>query len=123
MLWHRTFSIVVLLRQPWQMTSPAAVVWRAATALANSALRSKLPPTHSPLGQSNRNRDFAWARLTVYFISPVLIWRCESRCARSTVKDFNSRNFSARLTESLMRWLSWRRYSARGLIFRCFIIY
>src|SRR6266550_8261025 len=106
MLWQWVRSIVVLLSQPWQDSSPMTVACRAATALASASLKSKSPPTHSSLGQSRRNTDLAWMGLTVYLIWLFRRMRSELRYAKSTVKDFNSGNFSERVADAWVRWFS-----------------
>src|SRR6266446_2023876 len=95
---------------------------RPATALASASLKSKSPPTHSPLWQTKQNIDFAWWTFTLYFISLFLFTPSESKYARFTVRPFSRGNFSARLTDSWTSWLWRRRYSARGLVLRGGII-
>src|ERR1043166_3101937 len=105
-LWQWVRSIVALLSQPWQHSSPKAVVCRAATAWASASLKSKSPPTHSWLGQSRRHTDLAWSGLTVYLIWLFRLMPSGLRYPYSTVKDFNSRNFSDRVADAWVRWFS-----------------
>src|SRR5260221_11016609 len=89
---------------------------RPVTALVRASLKSKSPPTHSPLWHTKQNIDFAWLTFTLYFISLFLLTPSESKYARVTVKPFNRGNFSARLTDSWTRRLCCMRSSAGGLV-------
>src|SRR6266850_3111135 len=112
----------LLWRWPWQRISPLAILRLEEMARASSTLRSKSPPTHSQLGQLKEKTDLAFSRLALYFMPPLRVTPSESKYSRSMVSDFSFGYFSAMLIESLIRWLSRMRYSARGLSRRVCII-
>src|ERR1043166_1998188 len=111
------FSCFGFVRQPSHRISPSAIFFFLSTASAIAALRSKSPPMHSPEEHTKENIDFAKLTLTLYRNSPVRVRPSLSEDITSTFRDFSSGNLSARLIDSLARWIWWRRNSARGLVF------
>src|SRR5437899_5880661 len=118
MLWQGTRSFLSLFcRTPWQRTSPVTTLCFAVMALESSPLKSKSPPTQSPLRQLKQKMDLACSRFALYFIPPLRVMPEASMYYKSTRSDFNFGKLSARLAELLIRSLCSKRYSIRGFVF------